>query len=169
MRPPDVVRPHIRRPLLLPFSSRAVIEGMRHQKVHAPDAQPVDVPDHIPSGEMPFPGLSAAHAEAFVGVSAPSQVSGNVRAQPGLYGIELQKASGLRGNPAHDQILSRNLKIQLLLHIVAGLRMPHEGDPVRSAPAGKAGIKSLAQVLLDQPVVKGRSRILFSGKQRLQL
>ena len=46
-----------------------------------------------PAGEMPVIRPPAAHAEAFVGVSASAQVPGDIRAQLRLYGIEFQKAA----------------------------------------------------------------------------
>ena len=169
MGPPDVGWPHVRRPLLLPFSLRAVIKGMGDEQVHPADGQPVDVPDHVPSGEMPVIRPPAAHAEAFVGVSASAQVPGDIRAQLRLYGIRLQKPSCLRRNPAQDQILTRNVKIQLLLHVVAGLRMAHERDVMRLTPAGKPGIKDFPEMLFDQPVIKRRRPVFLSRKKPFQL
>ena len=169
MGPPDVGGPHVRRALLLPFSVRAVIKGMGDEQVHPADGQPVDVPDHVPAGEMPVIRPPAAHAEAFVGVSASAQVPGDIRAQLRLYGIEFQKAAGLRGDPAHDQILSGNLKIQLLLHVVAGLGMAHERDPVPLTPAGKPGIEGFPEMLFDQPAIERRRPVFLSCKKSFQL
>ena len=149
MLPPDIVRTHIGRALLFTRAFHAVIESMGHKQVYSPQTKPVNIPFHISGSHVPRYPVTAAYAETLVCVSAPAQMPCNVRRQLRLDGVKFPQASRLGRYPPHNQILSRNMEVQLLLYIIAFRRMPHQGYAVPLTPSRKPCIENLPQLLLD--------------------